>query len=60
LTPPLIKEGVFESTSQMEHNEALGPDGFPTEFYQKIWDVIKTYLMELFVKLHNGELPSIC
>jgi hypothetical protein len=25
----------------MEKNKALGPDGFPAEFYQKIWDVLK-------------------
>jgi hypothetical protein len=25
-----VREAVF----QMEHNKALGPDGFPAEFYQ--------------------------
>ncbi|WVZ75253.1 hypothetical protein U9M48_023327 [Paspalum notatum var. saurae] len=36
-----IKEAVF----QMEHNEAPGSDGFPAEFYQKFWDVIKGDLL---------------
>uniref|UniRef100_A0A8R7U261 Reverse transcriptase domain-containing protein n=1 Tax=Triticum urartu TaxID=4572 RepID=A0A8R7U261_TRIUA len=40
----------------MEHNKAPGPDGFPAEFYQNFWDVIKTDLMELFNYLHAGQL----
>jgi hypothetical protein len=26
---------------QLEHNKASGPDGFPAEFYQNFWEVIK-------------------
>ena len=40
----------------MEHNKAPGPDGFPTEFYQNFWDVIKSYLLALFGSLHTGQL----
>jgi hypothetical protein len=37
----------------MEHNKALGPDGFPAEFYQVFWEVIKADLMALFHDFHN-------
>jgi hypothetical protein len=40
----------------MEHNKAPGPDGFPTEFYQYFWEIIKGDLMELFGCLHTGQL----
>lgn len=38
-----VKSVVF----QMEHNKAPGPDGFPAEFYQVFWEVIKDDLMAL-------------
>jgi hypothetical protein len=38
----------------MEHNKAPGPDGFPAEFYQHFWDVIKSDLLALFADLHAG------
>ena len=41
----------------MEHNKAPGPDGFPAEFYQRFWDVLKVDLMDMFAQLHSGELP---
>ena len=47
-TAPFSEEEVRAAVFQMEHNKAPGPDGFPTEFYQNFWDVIKTDLMELF------------
>jgi hypothetical protein len=40
----------------MEQNKAPGPDGFPAEFYQNFWDVIKGDLLELFSFLHSGQL----
>jgi hypothetical protein len=30
-----MEDEVFEAISNMEHNKAAGPDGFPAEFYQK-------------------------
>ena len=41
----------------MEHNKAPGPDGFPVEFYQHFWEVIKSDLMNMFHDLHFGDLP---
>jgi hypothetical protein len=41
----------------MEHNKAPGPDGFPAEFYQKFWEVIKEDLLKMFHNLHAGTLP---
>jgi hypothetical protein len=55
LTADFTEEEVFEAISQMEHNKALGPDGFPT-FYQWFWDVIKDDLMAMFTQLHSGDL----
>ena len=40
----------------MEHNKAPGPNGFPAEFYQQFWDVIKGDLMNMFHDLHKGDL----
>jgi hypothetical protein len=40
----------------MEHNKAPGPDGFPAEFYQTIWETIKVDLLDLFHCLHAGQL----
>ena len=48
-----IREAIF----RMEHNKTPGPDGFPAEFYQAFWDLIKDDLMAMFVDFHNGTLP---
>jgi hypothetical protein len=41
----------------MKPNKAPGPDGFPAEFYQRFWEVIKYDLMDLFKEFHEGTLP---
>jgi hypothetical protein len=38
-----VRAAIF----QMEHNKAPGPDGFPPEFYQVFWNLIKDDLMAL-------------
>jgi hypothetical protein len=32
----------------MEHNKVPAPDSFSAEFYQSLWDIIKTELLEIF------------
>jgi hypothetical protein len=48
-----LKRAVF----QMEYNKSPGPGGFPAEFYQVFWDVIKGDLMALFHEFHQCSLP---
>jgi hypothetical protein len=45
----------------MEKNKAASPDGFPIEFYQSCWDIIKSDLMTIFKDfyLHKIELSKI-
>ena len=57
LTAVFTSDEVLEAISQMEHNKAPGPDGFPAEFYKTFWEVIKADLMAMFVQLQNGHLP---
>jgi mannosylglycoprotein endo-beta-mannosidase len=57
LTAPFSEEEVYEAISQMEHNKAPGPDGFPAEFYQTFWEVIKDDLIALFNQFSKGDLP---
>ena len=48
-----IREVIF----QKELNKAPGLDGFPAEFYQTFWEVIKPDLLALFNEFHQGSLP---
>jgi hypothetical protein len=60
LTAEHSEEEVRKAIFQMEHNKAPGPDGFPTEFYQTFWDIIKADLLDLFNCLHAGQLELFC
>jgi mannosylglycoprotein endo-beta-mannosidase len=60
LTALYTEEEVKKVVFQMEHNKAPGPDGFPGEFYQNFWEVIKSDLLELFSFLHAGQLELFC
>jgi hypothetical protein len=48
-----IRDAIF----QMKHNKAPRPDGFPAEFYQVFWSLIKVDLMAMFRDFHRGNLP---
>jgi hypothetical protein len=41
----------------MKHNKAPSPDGFPAEFYQVFWSLLKDDLMAIFKEFHKGDLP---
>jgi hypothetical protein len=56
LISPFTESEAKEAVFQMEHNKAPGPDGFPAEFYQVFWGVIKDDLLPLFHDLHREAL----
>ena len=56
LTAPYSEEEVKKAVFLMEHNKAPGPDGFPAEFYQHFWELIKVDLLDLFQDLNAGQL----
>ena len=57
LTSPFSKEEVKQVVFQMEHNKASRPDGFPAEFCQVFWEIIKGDLMSLFKDFQEECLP---
>lgn len=57
LTADFVEKEVYEALMQMENNKAPRLDGFPTEFYQTFWEVIKQDLMNMFKSFQRGELP---
>jgi hypothetical protein len=57
LTSPFTMDEIKEAMFQMEHNKAPGPDGFPIEFYQVFWEIIKEDLLALFSDFYEEQLP---
>ena len=56
LTEEFTEKEVRDAIFQMKHNKAPGSDGFPAEFYQVFWSLIKNDLMAMFRDFHKGEL----
>jgi hypothetical protein len=56
LTDDFLESEMRAAIFQMEHNQAPSLDGFPSEFYQVFWDLIKDDLMALFADFHQGSL----
>jgi hypothetical protein len=56
LTEQFTEEEIKEAIGQIEHNKALGPDGFLTEFYQVFQKLIKQDIMMPFQDFHKGNL----
>ena len=52
-----LESEIYDAIMQMEKNKAPGPDGFPAEFYQFFWGIIKGDLMGLFRDFQRGDLP---
>jgi hypothetical protein len=57
LTAEFSETEIHDAIMQMELKKSPGPDGFPAEFFQKNWAIIKEDLMEMFSSFHKGELP---
>jgi hypothetical protein len=53
LIADFTKNEVREAVFQMEHNKSPGPNGFPAEFYQVFWGVIKDDLLAMFHDFHT-------
>jgi hypothetical protein len=57
LVKDFSEKEVFDAIMQMKKNKAPGPDGFPAEFYQTFWGVVKEDLMQMFSSFQDGNLP---
>jgi mannosylglycoprotein endo-beta-mannosidase len=57
LAAEFCEKELYEAIMQMERNKAPGPNGFPAEFYQSCWQIIKDDLMNMFAMFPKGELP---
>lgn len=53
LVSTFSEEEVREAIFQMNHNSSPCPNGFPIEFYQVFWHVLKDDLMEMFNLLNS-------
>jgi hypothetical protein len=58
LTGDFSEAEVRAAIFQIEHNKVPGPDGFPPEFYQVFWDLIKPDLMGV-LSLHRLNFGNI-
>jgi hypothetical protein len=56
LSGEFLEKEVRDAIFQMKHNKAPGPDGFPTEFYQVFWSLIKHDLMAMFKEFYSEDL----
>jgi hypothetical protein len=44
---------VFEVVKDMNGVKALGPDGFPMDFFQSCWHFVKKDVMKVFLEFHQ-------
>ena len=51
-----MEEEVHGAIKQMENNKAPGPEGFPADFFQTFWYIIKGDLMNMFAAFQRGDL----
>ncbi|KAK1570145.1 hypothetical protein QYE76_027234 [Lolium multiflorum] len=56
LSRRFTEQEVKNVVDLMEKNKAAGPDGFPIEFYQACWDIIKEDIMAVFHDLHAHKI----
>lgn len=56
LLMPFSLQEIREVVFGMEKNKSPGPDGFPADFYQGFWDLVKWDLKALIDDFGNGTL----
>jgi hypothetical protein len=56
LTSPFSLDEVSEAVFHIEHKKVPRPNGFPADFYQVFWEVIKNNFMAMFTNFHNNLL----
>jgi hypothetical protein len=56
MTASFSMEEIENAVFEMAHNKSAGSNGFPIEFYQKIWDLIKHDLKALVDDFQQGKL----
>lgn len=56
LIVPFTMEELKGAVFQMEKNKSPGPDGFPAEFYQEYWEIVKNDLFSLLYEFYFGQL----
>ncbi|KAA3483658.1 reverse transcriptase [Gossypium australe] len=54
LTMPYIKEEIWEALTSMGATKALGEDGFPAIFFQKLWHIIGDEVSTYCLQQLNG------
>jgi hypothetical protein len=56
LTAPFNINEVKKVVFEIKHNSVPGPDGFPAEFFQKIWELIHMDIWNFFKDFYEGNL----
>lgn len=56
LNRPFDEEEIKYIIESMEKNKAAGPDGFPIEFYQQCWPIIKDDMVKLFADFDKNKV----
>jgi hypothetical protein len=56
LTAPFCINEIKKVVFDLKHNSALGPAGFPAEFFQDFWELIYLDIWNLFKDFYDGNL----
>nr|XP_029116384.1 cellulose synthase-like protein E6 [Elaeis guineensis] len=54
LDRPFTEKEISNAVFSLPKGKALGPDGYPSEFYQTFWDLIKSDICKFFNQFHAG------
>lgn len=53
---PFKEDGIRWTAWDLDKDKALGPDGFPIEFFKDNWDIIKVKLIVFDEFFINGRI----